>query len=144
MNGNKRTTLLRTQWSGYGLCEIYFFEIHLFNWIKEPEDLGWRPYVKTWIQRLQEQTKVKGWTKNNRPLLHVLFSQYIPPDTLTPIFYLPFDDLCVHKCAKDEMLKELSTKVSPCGLNWKNKICKRKEVILWQLRPETVLVPLIF
>ncbi|KAJ7369814.1 hypothetical protein OS493_036331 [Desmophyllum pertusum] len=23
----------------------------------EPEDLGWRPYVKTWIQRLKEQTK---------------------------------------------------------------------------------------
>ena len=31
--------------------------------MKEPEDLGWRPYVKTWIQRLQELTKVKGWKK---------------------------------------------------------------------------------
>lgn len=61
--GSKRTTLSRTQWSVYGLFEILFFEIHLFNWMKEPEDLGWRPYVKTWIQRLQELTKVKGWKK---------------------------------------------------------------------------------
>ena len=34
--------------------------------MKEPEDLGWRPYVKTWIQRLQGLTKVKGKKKKKK------------------------------------------------------------------------------